>query len=223
MSTQTLTDIELILLGIIAEGTRFAAELDRTLDQRGLRHWLTMGASSLHYVLRRLESQHLIVSHTTADQPTYGITEAGRGVLHTAVTDLIGQRRPLGGLALGLANLHVLKPSQAWQALQRRHADLKVALERLRLHDETASPSPARGMPDPLFTYQITLMEAELAWLTGFMTTWRSQHPALRETDETQPITPVDGHGEVTLIHRRTDPPRHKRIQAVRPIRPADE
>lgn len=219
MTAHSLTDLELTLLGIVAEGARYAHEVEAAIADRQLAEWLTLGASSVGYGLERLKTHGLITTTAEGAAARCAITEAGRGVLHTAVMELIGRRRPLTGLALGLVNLHVLKPAHAWQALTHQRADLRAAL--LRLTDIAAAT------PDPsaLVSYEIAVMEAELTWLEAFLHEWRLRHPDLRDTGETSPIMADtnDPASPPTLIHRRTAPHRNKQVQAIRrPVQPAD-
>ena len=55
----------------------------------------------------------------------YKITEAGYGILQTAIADLLSQPRALGsGFELGLINLHIMKPKQVYQVLRQHRDDL---------------------------------------------------------------------------------------------------
>lgn len=219
MNTPTLTDVELTLLGIISEGPRYGGELERLIAARGLRDWLMVGSSSLYYILSKLEEQALIQSWqngTGRDQQAFQITEAGRGVLQTAVMDLLGRRRGLDGFSLGLANLHVLRPSQALRALTSQQQDLETAITRLQtmeaaLPDETALATRA------MIAHQITIMRAEQSWLNDFIVTWRKAHPTMRETDETAPIPVVpDRAAAPTIVHRRTEAHHNKQVQSIK-------
>src|SRR5687767_13821577 len=118
MMNNGLTEAELTILGLVAEGMRDVQEIKGVIDERELRDWLNVGTASVDYILNKLERQGLLMSHTIrgadgARLMAYQISEAGRGVLQTAITDLLQHPRSLGtGFELGLANLNVLKPGQ---------------------------------------------------------------------------------------------------------------
>ena len=120
MSGAMLSDIELTLLSLVAEGARYGVEIERMVDERGLREWLNVGSASFYYIITRQEGQGLLtrVANGDAEHAVFQITDAGRGVVQTAVADLLRQPRSLsGGFAVGLANIGALKPRQVYHAL----------------------------------------------------------------------------------------------------------
>lgn len=175
-----LNEIEVTILTLAAEGPRYGSEIERMIHERGLREWLTVGSSSAAYVLGKLEQQHLIASHVDASgQRVYELTDAGRGVLQTAVANLLAQPRLLGaGIELALANLKALKPAQVYQAMQQRQVALRQqyqAAERLlSTHRRDAKGDDEVGA---MYSHGVTLMRAELAWLNAFLRDWRSRYP----------------------------------------------
>lgn len=198
-----LNELELTILALVAEGPRYAAEIEQMIDDRGLYEWLTVGSSSVPYVLKKLEGQKLLSARAGDDNPTliYAITEAGKGVLQTAVAHLLRQPRPLGtGIDLGLANLKVLKPALVYQVLVQRRASMRQQLESTehiwqRHQQEGRSADDIRAH----YTHAITMITAELAWLDSFIEDWARRYPAA-----TPERAPDDLN--VTRIHRRTEP-----------------
>lgn len=201
----TVSDVELTILSLVSEGARYGAEIEKTIELRGLREWLTVGSASVYYILARLEQQELVTRNPAEGEPEkaiYQITDAGRGVVQTAVADLLCQPRPLGqGFALGLANIGVLKPQQAYRALIEHRDSLIKAIEAAealwerRQRDET----PPEGT-EALYSHGISVMHAELNWLQGFIDQWRERHPAaVRDDSQT-----FDA-GVATPVHRATE------------------
>lgn len=224
MSRDMLNDVELTILSLVSESPRYGSEIERVIERRGLREWLTVGSASIYYILSRLEQQELLTSSHRADgdgRVVYQITDAGRGVAQTAVADLLSRPRTLGeGFALGLANLGILKPAQVDQMLiQHRDAlthELQSAEALLARRDDDESYSEGTRA---MYSHSITLMQAELAWLAGFIRDWRERHPALVERDGThQP----DPDMTQTPLHQRTVvADRDKQIQRIK--RPKQE
>ncbi len=204
-----MTDAELTLLSLVAEAPRYGYEIQQIIDERGLREWLTIGFSSIYYILNRLERQDMLVSrlHMEGRGPArkiYEITEAGRGVLQTAVSDLLRQPRALGsGFELGLANLSALKPRQVYQVLRHHEIDLKQRLdavekawERHKEDDNTGDHIVA------LYTHSIAVMKAELEWMSAFLDSWQDKYPGVEQNQEVE--EPIDPHKAVTRMNPRT-------------------
>jgi DNA-binding PadR family transcriptional regulator len=198
-----LSELELTILALVAEGPRYGNEVERVIEERGLREWLLVGSSSAYYVLGKLEKQELLKTEAgEAGKLFYELTEAGRGVLQTAIADLLEQPRPLGsGVELGLANLHVLKPVQVYQAIVKRRAaqgqKLLAAEQQWERHQQEGRITDQQ---QALYTHGIAVMRAEQEWLDLFIDEWRQRYPAV-ETETTS-----DEDSKPTQIHRRTAP-----------------
>lgn len=200
-----MNDLELTILSLVAEGAHYGEEIEAIITMRGLREWLTVGSASVYYVLARLEQQGLVSRSGSDDdsaKAVYTITEAGRGVIQTAVADLLCDLRPVGqGFALGLANIGVLKPQQAFRALVQYRDRLLDGIESAealwerRKRDET----PSEGT-EALYSHSIVMMRAELDWLNGFLDDWRARHPAAARDDAA-----TGDAGALTPVHRRTE------------------
>lgn len=195
-----MTDAELTILSLVAEGPRYGYEIQRIIDERDLRDWLAIGSSSIYYVLNKLETQHMLTSerHEAGSGPArkvYRITEAGRGVLQTALAELLSQSPVIGsGFELGLANLDALGPGQVHRALMQRQADLEQRLETAQQtwqrHQQAADSPPDHRRA--LYTHALTVLQAELDWLNGFLTDWQARYPA---------VTAKDAPGDATVQH----------------------
>jgi DNA-binding PadR family transcriptional regulator len=208
-----LTDAELTILGLIAECPCQGDEIHLVVESRGLRDWLPVGSASLRYILSKLERQQMLI----CEERVYVITEAGRGVLQTAVADLLRRPAALGsGFELGLANLNVLKPYQVYQALEQHQNDLQKqleAVEKLWANREDEAADERRA----LYTHSLTVMRSELDWLASFLADWQQRYPAVeREAGETNSGEP---HDMPTQGHSHTPPIPAKQLQVVRPKR----
>jgi DNA-binding PadR family transcriptional regulator len=209
-----LNELELTILALVAEGPRCGADVEQLIDERELREWLLVGSSSAYYVLNKLEQQRLLsVSVGSSGQTIYELTEAGYGVLQTAVAHLLGQPRPQGtGVDLGLANLKVLKPAQVYQSLVQRRAALRQQLQTTeQLWERYQHEGRASDEKRAFYTHGIAMMTAELAWLEPFIADWQRRYPAvLPEYDSSE--------NKATQIHHQTAPLKSaKMIQRLRP------
>lgn len=223
-----MTDAELSILSLVAEGPRYGYELQQIIDERGLREWLTIGFSSIYYILNKLEQQSLLTGTLFPEgrgpaRKVYEITEAGRGILQTAIAELLREPRSLGsGFELGLANLGALKPAHVYQVLRHHQADLKIRLDAIKLawqrhQDENHSDDHIHA----LYTHSIAMMQAELEWMNVFLNDWKERYPGVeqRTASDTGPLT--DPNRAVTQANRQTvstDPA--KMIQRLKRIPP---
>jgi DNA-binding PadR family transcriptional regulator len=225
-----MTDAELTILSLMAEGPRYGYEIQQIIDERGLREWLTVGFSSIYYILNKLERQDMLNSELrsygrSAAHKVYRITDAGLGVLQTAVSDLLRQPRSLGtGFELGLANLGALKPGQVYQVLTHHRNDLRQRLEAVQRSYDRHQSDDNPQVPEhirALYTHSVAMMQAELEWMEAFLTDWETRYPAVartpvpEEAPEDRPVNKL-----TTQIHRRTTPDAAKMIQKLKRPKP---
>jgi len=222
-----MTDAELTILSLVAETPRYGYEIQQVIDERGLREWLTIGFSSLYYILNKLERQNMLTGQLQPDgrgpaRKVYSITEAGRGILQTAVSDLLRQPRSLGsGFELGLVNLRSLKPRQVYIVLRHHQTDLKLGLEQVeKAWERHQEDHPEGDHITALYTHSIAMMRAELEWMTAFLEDWKARYPGV-ERDESHDPTETDPSRAVTRMNPRTaqsDPA--KMIQRLKRLAP---
>lgn len=230
-----MTDAELTILSLLAQGARYGHDIQQLIDERGLREWVAIGFSSVYYILNKFEKQGMVTSELRAEgrgaaRKLYSLTEAGRGVLQTAVSDLLRRPRSLGaGFELGLANLYVLKPAQVYQVLSYHRKDLqeqylavKQSWERHRHEGDDSTRDHIRA----LYTHSLAMMEADIAWLGNFLEDWRARYPSVER--EAANAARSDAHAEssaATQIHRSPTPDPLKMIQRLQrpPLPPREE
>ncbi len=175
-----MTDAELAILSLLAEGPAYDHDLNDTIEDRGLRKWTAIGHSSMYYVLDKLEHQGLIEQHTDDQGRRFQISPAGIGVLQTAVCDLLSTPHAYDrSFEIGLANLHVLKSQQIRGSLVSRRQDMILRLSKL---DEERKAAQGSFQIEALYDHHIRLLEAEIAWLEEFTAAWEAQAPSERET-----------------------------------------
>jgi DNA-binding PadR family transcriptional regulator len=187
-----MTDAELTILSILAQGPRFGHEIQQIIDERGLREWMAIGFSSIYYMLNKFERQKMVESELRPDgagspRKLYSLAEAGQGILQTSISDLLRAPRSLGtGFELGLANLYVLKPAQVFQVLSHHREDLITQLEAVKgLWDKHLQSKDIENRHDlrALYTHSISRMEADLRWLTDFLEDWKERYPSVEKED----------------------------------------
>jgi DNA-binding PadR family transcriptional regulator len=224
MEQMTMSEAELTILSLLSESARYGHELQQVIEDRGLREWVTIGFSSIFYLLNKLEKQGMIVGDLHPDpsgvaRKLYRLSDAGRGVLQTAIADLLRQPHAFGtGFELGLANLSVLKTAHVYQTLSHHHADLRHRLETIERSWERhqQEETPAEHIR-ALYTHSIAVMRAELDWLTHFIEDWRKRYPEVDRLSSRSPADPdSDTTKVVTRLSRRTTPDPAKLIQKLK-------
>ncbi len=222
-------------MSLLAEGPSYDHDLNTAIDARGMRKWTAIGRSSMYYVLGKLEQQGLVeqVSEEYGHRK-FAISSAGIGVLQTAVSDLVSMPHTHDrSFELGLANLHVLKPSQVRSALLSRQQDLQSQLETVR-KEQSSSENPFQI--DALYAHNITMIEAELAWLERFFADWEAQAPAEPEGDFVSGMTPrnrqvilpqdpdsVHKHATQPVPRKRSMLPNTRPLSRTQKLNPLDE
>ena len=153
------------------------------------------------------------------DQPVslYTITDAGQGILQTAVSNLLSQPRSLGsGFELGLANIHALKPHQVYRELRHHRDDLTYQLLQVE-----SSWARRKGDGDDiaenitaLYTHSIAMMKAQITWLENFIDEWEARYPDVEKTDKKR--TDENPHAKVTRMGEPTTINRAKMLQKLK-------
>jgi len=229
-----MTDAELTILSLLAQGPRYGHEIQKIIDDRGMRDWLAIGYSSVYYMLNKFERRNMVKSElrpggSGTPRKLYSLTEAGQGILRTAISDLLRAPRSIGtGFELGLANIYVLAPAQVYLMLSYHKADLEnqlTAVQDIWAKHQESDDIDNRHDLRALYTHSITRMESDLKWLEDFLEDWRERYPGV----EKNPIVQSYGHDDMntaqTQIHRRTPPNPLKMLQRLQrpPVDKPDE
>jgi DNA-binding PadR family transcriptional regulator len=164
-----LTPAELMLLGLLAEHPRHGYEIEKTIEERGIREWTDLAFSSIYYLLRKLERARLI--HAVNDgsagagprRKTYAPTAHGLAAARKAAQEALGDVTPAHPPVLvGLANYPLLPHQEAIDALHGRAEQLDKQLSRLANHPRGQMPAPA--FVSAIFAHGLLALRAELDW-----------------------------------------------------------
>ena len=170
MPIEGLTDVELLVLGLVAEMPRHGYQLDQVIEQRGMREWTRVGFSSIYFVLGKLEGMKLVtarkskgtIGHAKA-RKVYSVTKAGRRTLVDQTIAAIREVRPVySSLLLGMINWSALQKEHALEALRVRHEAINAEIARLSAIQVAQQPLPDHV--EALFDYSIGQLKAEAEW-----------------------------------------------------------
>jgi DNA-binding PadR family transcriptional regulator len=164
-----MTNAELAILSLVVERPRHGYEIDQVIEKRGMRDWTEVGFSSIYYLLKKLESEHLIEGQLKEAgrgpaRKVYYATPAGEEALRAGVLDALSvPRRCHSPLQLGLANLPGIPHAEAVAALQQYREALATRLGYVQRRWESQRPVPY--FVDAMFEHSTAMIKAELAWV----------------------------------------------------------
>jgi DNA-binding PadR family transcriptional regulator len=168
---ESLTDAELLTLGLVAEMPRHGYELEQTIAQRSMREWTQIGFSSIYFVLGELQRMKLVTTRKRAGEnanpkarKVYSVTNAGRRALLAQTIDALSSVRPTyPSVLLGMINWSVLERRDALRSLRARREAIDAEIARLR--DIQVDQQPLPDHVDALFDYSIGQLKAERRWV----------------------------------------------------------
>jgi DNA-binding PadR family transcriptional regulator len=132
-SCESVSEKEVILLGLIAEEPIHAYGLEEKIRQRQMELWTTIGFSSIYRVLTQLEDKGLIETQLEhqgqgATRKVHRINQAGRQALAQGVLDHILPAQPVKNpFSVALAYLTHAPRDRLIQVLNERLQQLKAA------------------------------------------------------------------------------------------------
>jgi DNA-binding PadR family transcriptional regulator len=175
-----MTNAELAILSLIVEQPRHGYEIDRVIEERGMRDWTEVGFSSIYYLLKRLEQAGLVEWRLAEAgrgpaRKVYHATQAGQQAYRRGVLDALSMpRRWYSSLLLGLASLPRVPPLEAVAALEQYRKSLTERLATVRGRWESQRPLPSHV--EAMFEYSVTMIQAEMTWMTQLMKEMEKQH-----------------------------------------------
>lgn len=171
----TLTNMELAILGLLAEGEKHGYQIEQLIEQRGMREWTEIGFSSIYYTLKKMEAQNWLESEKqeSVERPArkvYRLSRSGWRVYHDGVQECLSSPRPRSGdFDLALGNIVVLTLDERVEALQHYRGCLEQRVQDVRgkfaQELEENLPPHVRA----LFEHSLVKLEAELGWVEEFI------------------------------------------------------
>lgn len=162
-----LTPAELTVLGLLIERPSHGYDIERVVEERGIRQWADLGFSSIYYLLNKLQAKGCVESEpgpSSRSRRVYSATERGRRAAVEAAVAAIGDPAPLHPpLLVGLANLPLLTGEQVAAAFDERRRRLDERIRSVEAARRAQGPLPP--FVDSIFTYSLSLLKAERQWL----------------------------------------------------------
>jgi DNA-binding PadR family transcriptional regulator len=173
MVMQRISDAELVILGLLVEKPRHGYELERVIEERGIRRWTPLGSSSVYYLLERLQKRKLISTRSQGglrERKSFAVSKAGREACVQASLKLICEPQPSpSSLMVAFANQPAIGSQATVDALIERRG--RIIVER-RHSIESARSTQAVAPPfvRAIFDYSLCLLEAEEHWIDRTIT-----------------------------------------------------
>lgn len=163
-----LTPGELTILGLIVEQPRHGYDLERVIDQRGIREWTSIAFSSIYYLVTKLAERGLVVADPEPTGPrsrrVFRATNEGRHQAERASLALIEDAQPVAHPVLaGIANLPLFDTADYIAALRRRLTEVEGRITSVTAAARSQEPLPPAAQE--IFSYSLALLDAEHAWL----------------------------------------------------------
>jgi len=183
--SMSLTNTELALLSLAMEREMHGYEMERLIEERGMRNWTQVGFSSIYSVLRKLQGAGLVSSRLEMApgrgpaRRVYAPTDRGREAYATNLVRALSEpERPYPLFLQGLAGLPSLAAAEAAACLPRYVAGLEARLDEIGAKEGPGLPFHVAAM----FSHARCLIEAERGWVLRL--TGRLEAMAKGEEDE---------------------------------------
>ncbi|WAL63819.1 GyrI-like domain-containing protein [Amycolatopsis cynarae] len=169
-----LTDGELTVLGLLVEQPRHGYELERVIEERGVRAWTTLGFSSIYYILDKLAKRGLIETTSAPSggksRATFGVTTLGRELCAAATRDALATLTPARARVLiAMANSPGLPDADVVAGLTGRLEALRKQLAEVQATRSRQEPLPASA--SAIFDYSEAMLAADTAWTEATLAT----------------------------------------------------
>jgi DNA-binding PadR family transcriptional regulator len=167
-----MTNAEFTILSLIFEQPRHGYDIEKIIEERGMREWTEVGFSSIYYLLNKLLKKEYALAVNKASESkgpgkkVYHITEAGRKYcIEKTEFFLTEPGRYYAPILLGLSNAAVLNRKDVITALQKYGEQLKKRKKNVCSRHQSQQPLPDEV--NIMFDYSKTIIKAEMSWLAN--------------------------------------------------------
>ncbi|WP_338033821.1 GyrI-like domain-containing protein [Kutzneria albida] len=155
------------MLGLLVEQPRHGYELERVIEERGVRAWTALGFSSIYYVLDKLAKRGLIEATNAPSsgksRATFHATASGRELCAAASREALTTLTPMRARVLiAMANSPGLPDAEVVAGLTRRLDALRTQLADVRAARSRQAPLPAAA--SAIFDYSEVMLAADIGW-----------------------------------------------------------
>ncbi|MBU7016279.1 MAG: PadR family transcriptional regulator [Theionarchaea archaeon] len=170
-----ISDREAAILGLLCERSRYGYELEKIIEERGMRVWTEIGFSSIYYVLNKLEIKGYISSTVKEvegkpSRRVYTVTDKGVLTMKEKIKSVLSlNKKTVSPFDLGIAYHYLLKPEEVLECLRLYLESLdkrRTALER-SIREKQREGANYRVIA--LFSRPLAHVNAERLWVEQFI------------------------------------------------------
>lgn len=176
-----MTTSELLILALLAEEPRHGYEIERVIEERGLRQGIRVGFSSIYSILKQLEKAGFVEGQMEAPagkgpaRKVFRLSPSGQQALREGtLAALSAPSPPNDSFSLALSNLPGIPIEDALEALRTYRVALSEQIQELRSRWESAQSRLPYHL-DASFARRVQLLDAEFNWVTGFIDLLKAQ------------------------------------------------
>lgn len=171
-----ISDIEAVILGLLAEKPRYGYELEKIINKRGLRMWTSIGFSSIYYVLKRLETNGLVSSREKEGKKgkpsrrIYECSSQGTYIMHNKIIEILSTFQKVISpydLAVAFAGLLPIEEEIEYVRQSLHSSNLRIAFLRGEIKRHTAEGYTFHMLAH--FERHLYYAEAEKKWIQRYL------------------------------------------------------
>jgi DNA-binding PadR family transcriptional regulator len=168
-----LTDVEVVVLGLVDNGIHYGYEIEKEIKNRNIRYWTDISFSSIYYILNKLEDRDYLTSNKeeSTNRPSrkvYKLTETGRQELIDALKHNLSNRDKMGSsFNLGIGFLGALEKEDVITCLEKYIESIDDLITTYSSDLERVKPLWPEHIQG-LYTRPITILNAEREWVKDF-------------------------------------------------------
>jgi len=164
-----MTQLELTILGIIREKSCHAYNVEKIIEEKGIRDRLQIGFSTIYSTLKKMEKTGLLESHFKAQEHlpgrrVYSVTFKGRQLFSEEIKKALSQPQRENSLfETGLSFGEALDKKEMKEALSLYDSELSRMIQ-LKVKELTRVNNPS-AIERAMLSRPLTLWQAERKWI----------------------------------------------------------
>lgn len=177
-----MTQIEMVLLALLYEKDRYGYEIESVIEERNMRDWTKIGFSSIYNSLKNLEKKGWIGWRHEEEcgspaRKVYFINDEFRKPVREIIKQMLHTpQRASTEFSIGLAFSHFLTKEEVCESLMGYRESLEKRRQLIHQnYQEQHAIIQNRIHLKALFTYPLTLIEAEVEWIDDLLKEMRGE------------------------------------------------
>lgn len=190
---------ETALLGLLAEKPRYGYDLDKVIQERGMREWTEIAFSSVYAALRTLEEKEFVISRAEVAENRlrkhYSVTKIGKKALRESVARLLAAPvRTTDDFMVGVANIKTLNEAEAAAKLEERKEAL--AMQFKHIDDKKKGNVKSPFYITALFEHTEMRLHSEIDFIDALLSKMKAKKEPIEtikvsEAQETAAVEPI--------------------------------